>query len=73
MMSRIDKLRFSVACADRECEIVISNDRKQTTPHDEPTWYLNAQSVGVDSELQQQLNFLCWFMPRSMEHFFLLL
>ena len=70
MMSRIDKLRFSVACTDRECEIVISNDGKQTTPHDEPTLYLNGQSIRVDSALQQQITFLCWFMPRRMEHFF---
>lgn len=70
MMSRIDKLRFSVACTDRECEIVIRNDGKQTTPHHEPTLYLNGQSIRVDSELQQQSTFLCWFMPRRMEHFF---
>lgn len=73
MMSRIDKLRFSVACTDRWDEIVIISDKKQTTPHDEPAWYYlnNPENKRLTQSCNSNLVFLCWFMPRRMEHFFL--
>lgn len=74
MMSRIDKLRFAVACTDGWDEIVIINKKKQTIPHDDASAVFKCPGNPVLTQsCNSNLVFLCWFMPRRMEHFFFLL
>lgn len=57
-MSRINKLRFALACTDGWDEIVIVNNEKQTITHDDASVVFKCtRNQAVDSELQQQLSF----------------